>query len=422
MKLALFGGSKTRTKPFPKHPVIGEEEKKSVIDVLNSGNLSTFRAEAGENFLGGLKIRGFEKNFAEYTGAKYAVSFNSATSALHAAVVAVGVKPGEEVIVPPYTFTSTATSVLMHNAIPVFADVQKDIFCIEPKSIEKNIGPLTRAIIPVHLFGHPAEMDEIILLAKRHNLKIIEDCAQAAGARYKEKNVGVIGDCGIFSFQETKAISTGEGGMLVTNDENIAQIARMVRNHGEAILESQEQRTYKTEFLGWGYRMTELEAALGIVQLQKLDKSNSCRIQLADFITKRINRVDGLKHTKREYVDHSYWFYAFTFDESKIEISRNQFVSALNAEGIPFGQGYVKPLYLSPIYHESKPFAYKFYQGKASYEKGICPITEQLHEKELVLTMVMRPPATEEDANDVISAIYKVLENKHEFENQSHYI
>lgn len=415
MELALFGGKKIRTRPFPNHPLIGNEEKNAVLKVLESGNLSTFRAEAGSNFLGGVNIKKFEEDFAQYIGTKFAVSFNSATSALHAAIVAVGVNPGEEVIVPPYTFTSTATSVLMHNAIPVFADVQSDIFCIDPISIEKRISKLTKAIIPVHLFGHPAEMDEIMEIAQKHNLKIIEDCAQAVGAKYKNKKVGSIGDCGIFSFQETKAISTGEGGMLVTNDEKIAQIARMVRNHGEAILDSQNQRTYKSEFLGWGYRMTELEAALGIEQLKKLDGANKIRKNLAYGLTEKLNMIDGLSHVKKSYVEHVYWFYAFSFNESKIGISREQFVSALNAEGIPFGQGYVKPLYLNPIYHENKPFPYKFYKGTASYEKGLCPVAERLHEKELASTMILRPPANENDLKDVINAIDKVIENKHEF-------
>ncbi len=415
MKLALFGGTKIRNKPFPKHPIIGDDEKKAVMSVLESGNLSTFLAQPGENFLGGKKIREFENNFATYVGTKYAISFNSATSALHAAVVATGVKPLEEAIVPPYTFTSTATSVLMHNAIPVFADIQSDIFCIDPRSIEKNISHLTRAIIPVHLFGHPAEMDEIMQIAKKHNLAVIEDCAQAPGAKYKGRNVGTIGDCGIFSFQESKNIATGEGGMLVTNDDKIAEIARMVRNHGEAILDTQKQRSYKTEFLGWGYRMTELEAALGVEQLKKLDRLNQIRRDLANYLTKNINSIEGLRHTKRSYVDHAYYVYAFTVDEAKIGITRDQFVKALIAEGIPFGQGYVKPLYNSPIYHEGKPFAYRFYKGNTSYEKGICPVTDRLYEKELVLNAVMRAPATQEDAQDVILAINKILENKDEF-------
>lgn len=419
MKLALFGGKKTRSKPFPRHPVLGQEEKQAVLDVLESGNLSTFRAEAGKNFLGGVKIKEFEKLFANYVGTKYAVTFNSATSALHAAVVATGVKPGEEVIVPPYTFTSTATCALMHNAIPVFVDVQHDIFCIDPKLIEEKISSLTKAIIPVHLFGHPAEMDEIVSIAKKHNLRIIEDCAQSAGAKYKDRNVGTIGDCGIFSFQETKAISTGEGGMLVTDDDQIARIARMVRNHGENILEDNKQRTYKSEFLGWGYRMTELEAAIGIEQIKKLDYTNQIRSKLTEIVSREIDKIDGLSHVKRDYIEHSYWFYAFTFNESKIGISRDQFVNALNAEGIPFGQGYVKPLYLNPIYHESKPFPYSFYKGNAVYDKGICPTVERLHEKELVLTLIMRHPATEDDARDIISAINKVIENKEEFKIQS---
>ncbi|KAG2477634.1 MAG: putative L-glutamine3-amino-23-dideoxy-scyllo-inosose aminotransferase protein [Nitrosopumilales archaeon] len=418
MNLALFGGPKQREQSFPKHPIIGEEEKKAVLDVLESGNLSTFLAGPGKNFLGGKKIREFEDNFADYVGTKYAISFNSASSALHGAVVAIGVKPGEEVIVPPYTFTSTATSVLMHNAIPVFADVQNDIFCIDPSSVENRISSLTRAVIPVHLFGHPAEMDRIVKVAEENGLKIIEDCAQASGATYKGKNVGIMGDCGIFSFQETKNIATGEGGMLVTNDEEIAQTAQMVRNHGETILESQKERTYKTEFLGWGYRMTELEAALGVEQLRKLEQGNKIRRNLADFVTKKINQIDGIKHIKKDYVEHSYYVYAFTFDESKIGISRDQFVKALNAEGIPFYEGYVKPLYLNQIYHDAKPFIYKFYKGKASYEKGICPVTERLYEKELVMTEILRPPITEKDADDVVSAIQKVIENKQEFENK----
>ena len=412
MKLALFGGQKIRTESFPKHPVIGIEEKNAILKVLESGNLSTFRAETGSNFLGGLKIKEFEKDFANFIGTQFAVSFNSATSALHAAVVSLGIQPGEEVIVPPYTFTSTATSVLMHNAIPVFADVQPDIFCIDPKSIEERITKFTKAIIPVHLFGHPAEMDEIMDIAKKYNLKIIEDCAQAIGAKYKGKKVGSIGDCGVFSFQETKAVSTGEGGMLVTNDENIAHVARMVRNHGEAILDSESKRTYKSEFLGWGYRMTEIEAAIGIEQLKKLEQSNNIRKKLAHGLSEIINNVDGLSHIKKEYVDHVYWFYAFTFDEAKIGISRDQFVSALNAEGIPFGQGYVRPLYLNPIYHENKPFPYTVYKGNASYEKGLCPVTELLHEKKLVSTLILRPPANEKDLNDVIATINKIFENK----------
>ena len=413
-KLAINGGKMIREQPFSKHPIIGDEEKKQILEVLDSGNISTFLAMPGENFLGGKKIKEFENNFSKKIDTKFAVAFNSASSALHAAIVAVGIQPGEEVIVPPTTFTSTGTCALMHNAIPVFCDVKDDIYCLDPKKIEAKISNLTKAIIPVHLFGHPCDMDEILQISKKNNLRVIEDCAQAPGSQYKNKNVGTLGDCGIFSFQESKNIMTGEGGMLVTDDEDIANIARMVRNHGEVVLPTMKNRTYRTEFLGWGYRMTEMEAALGIAQLSKLDFFNSERIKLGTFLTNEINKITGLKHVKYKHVKHVYWMFGFTFDEEKIGIPRNLFCKALREEGIPCAAGYVEPLHLNPLYQERRAFAFKHYNGNASYDKGICPIAESLHEKKLVNTMICRPPATIADMQDAINAIYKILENKDE--------
>ncbi len=413
-KLALFGGGKIREKSFPKYPVITSDEKNAVLEVLESGNLSTFVASPGENFLGGKKIREFEEKFASYMGTKFAIAFNSATSALHAAVAAVGVKPGEEVIVPPYTFTSTATCVLMHNAIPVFSDVKQDTYCLDPTKLNDNTTSLTRAIIPVHLFGHPCDMDEIMEIAKKNNYKIIEDCAQAPDATYKGKKVGTIGDCGVFSFQETKNMMTGEGGMLITNDKEIANAARMVRNHGEVVIPTLKDRTYKSEILGWGYRMTELEAAIGIVQLQKLEKQNEERIKLVEYLTDKIHTIDGLKHSKYNYVKHVYYAYSFSYNEEKIGIPRDRFCEAMRAEGIPCSGGYVKPLYLNPLYMEKRAFAFKHYEGNVKYEKGICPIAELLNEKLLVIIPVCRPPATFEDMDDIFNAIKKVIDHKNE--------
>jgi len=417
--LAINGGPKTRSQPFPKHPIIGDEEKKQVMEVLDSGNISTFIASPGENFLGGKKIKEFEEKFSKKIGTKYGVAFNSASSALHAAVVSVGVNPGEEVIVPPTTFTSTATSSLMHNAIPVFCDVTPDTFCIDPKKIEELISPLSKAIIPVHLFGHPCEMDEILEISKKHGLKIIEDCAQALDAEYKNKKVGTMGDCSIFSFQESKAIMTGEGGMLLTNNEEIANIARMVRNHGEVILPTMKQRSYKTEFLGWGYRMTELDAALGIAQVAKLESLNNERIKLGKFLSDEINKIDGLRHVKYDNVKHVYWMFGFTYDEKIIGIPRNLFCDALREEGIPCFAGYVEPLHLNPIYTEKRAFAFKHYTGNARYGKGVCPIAESLHETKLINTIICRPPATLEDMKDVIDGIHKIIDNKAELLNRS---
>lgn len=413
-KLALFGGQKVRAESFPKYPTITADEKNAVLEVLESGNLSTFVASPGENFLGGKKIREFESKFADYIGTKFAIAFNSATSALHAAVAAVGVSPGEEVIVPPYTFTSTATCTLMHNAVPVFSDVKSDTYCLDPSRLPNAITPLTRAIIPVHLFGHPCDMDEIIEIATKNKLRIIEDCAQAPGAMYKGRKVGTIGDCGVFSFQETKNMMTGEGGMLVTNNEEIAKIAQMVRNHGEMILPTLKSRTYKSEILGWGYRMTELEAAIGIVQLEKLEKMNEERIKLAEYLTNKLHTIDGLKHTRYNHVKHVYYVYSFSYDEQKIGIPREKFCEAMRAEGIPCYGGYVKPLYLNPLYIEKRAFAFRHYTGNVKYEKGICPVTESLNEQTLVMIPICRPPAKFSDMDDIYTAIKKIVENKDE--------
>ena len=412
--LAINGGEKVRTKLFPKHPVIGDEEKKQVMEVLDSGNLSTFAASPGENFLGGKKIRQFEETFANKIGTKFAIAFNSASSALHAAIASVGVSPGDEVIVPPYTFTSTATSALMHNAIPVFCDVKRDTYCLNPNNLDTLLTPLTKAIIPVHLFGNAADMDEIMEFAKKNNLLVIEDCAQAPGGQYRNKNLGTIGDCGIFSFQESKNIMTGEGGMLLTDNEDIANVARMVRNHGEVIIPTMKHRTYRSEILGWGYRMTELEAAIGIAQVDKLDFNNNERIKLCSYLASEINKIPGLKHVKYEHVKHVYYVFGFSFDSKKTGFSRNKFCDALNAEGVPCFPGYVKPLYLNPLYLEKRAFAYKHYTGNVIYKEGICPISELLYNEEVVCIMVGRFPSTLEDMNDIIVAIHKIFENKEE--------
>jgi dTDP-4-amino-4,6-dideoxygalactose transaminase len=409
--LAILGGTPLRTQPFPRHPVVGDEEKRAVMDVLDRGELSTFIAAPGRYFNGGTNIREFERIFAEYHGSKHAVAFNSATAALHAAVVAVGVQPGDEVITTSYSFTSSATCALMHNAIPVFADVEEDIFCLDPVSVEQRIGPLTRAVIPVHLFGHPANMDGFMALARRRGLKVIEDCAQAPGARFRGKPAGTIADCGIFSFTENKNITTGEGGMLITNDDAIAEGARMVRNHGEMVVEGQTVRTYNPSMLGWNYRLTEMEAALGIVQFGRMDALNGARIELADYLTSKLSGVNGLRPpVVRPESTHVYYIYAMKYDAEVTGIPRDVFVKALQAEGIPFAAGYVKPLYLTPIYHEHRPFAFRHYTGSATYDKGLCPVTERLYERELIQTQIARPPATRDDMDDVVRAIHKVLD------------
>lgn len=415
--LALLGGKKTRETPFPPHPVLDHHERDAVLEVLESGKLSTFIAAPGQYFLGGKKIREFEQIFADYHKVKYAIAYNSATAALHAAVVACDVQPGEEVITTPYTFTSTATSALMANAVPVFADVDAESFQLSAPAVEARVSKLSRAITPVHLFGAPADMDSIMKVAKKHNLRVIEDCAQAPGARYKGKPVGTIGDCGIFSFTENKNITSGEGGMLITNDDHIADVARLVRNHGEAIMANQP-RSYSSSILGWNYRMTEIDAAIGIEQFRKMEQFNADRNRLSKKFIAGLSAIPGFIPQKIPEDDYSaFYVAAFRYDEEKVGIPRKKFVDALNAEGIPFGAGYVKPLYYSPIYHDNKPFIYKHYAGGADYSPGNCPVAERLHFKELIMTLVCRPPATDADMKDIVEAAEKVMKNKNELKD-----
>ena len=424
--LALFGGTPLVSKNFfPPHPVIDQAEKNAVMKVLDSCKLSSFIAARGDNFLGGEWVKKFEFEFKSMHDVKYAVAFNSATAALHAAVVACA-DPGTEVITTPYTFTSTATSVLMNNAVPVFADIEEDTFNINPEEIKKKITPLTRAIIPVHLFGQAANMDEIMKIAEEHNLKVIEDCAQAPLAytkvNGKRQHLGTFGDCGIFSFTENKNMATGEGGMLITNDERIAEIARLVRNHGEAVVEG-TQRSYNSTMLGWNYRMTEIQAALGRIQLSKLIYGNMIRGKLARSLTGKITSIDGFTAPViPEGNTHVYYAYPIKYDEDIVGVPRAKFVAALNAEGVSFGAGYIKPLYYSQIYQSADHVAFKLHAengGSADYSEGLCPVAERMHFKELIMTLLLRLPATEDHVNIIVNAIQKVISNKHEFEDET---
>jgi dTDP-4-amino-4,6-dideoxygalactose transaminase len=407
---ALLGGTPIRTRPFPRHPIIGPEEKAAVTEVLDRGELSSFLAVPGQYFNGGRSIKEFERLFAEYHGVEFAVSFNSATAALHAAVVAVGVEPGDEVVTTPYTFTATASCALMHNAIPVFADIEDRTYGLDPAAVERVVSPLSKAIIPVHLFGHPADIDGLLRVAKQHGLKVIEDCAQAPGATYRGRPVGTFGDCGIYSFTENKNITTGEGGMLITNDPHVAEVARLVRNHGEVINPEKGTRSYVSVTLGWNYRLTEPQAALGIAQFRKMDALNAGRRARAEYLTSKLRGSGALTPPAvLPGCTHVFYNYALTYDEAAAGMPRSVFVKALAAEGIPFGAGYVPPLYLGPIYQERRAFAFRHYTGHACYDKGICPVTERLHERDIVLTQVARPPATDADMDDVIRGIEKIL-------------
>jgi dTDP-4-amino-4,6-dideoxygalactose transaminase len=420
-KLAIHGGKPLREKPFPVHVTIGKEEKKAVLEVLGSTVLSKFLATWSPDFYGGPQVQKLEQEWAGYFRVKHAVSLNSATSGLYAAIGAAGVGPGDEVIVSPYTMSASATAALVYGAIPVFADIDPDIFCIRPESIRSRITPCTKAIIAVDLFGHPADMGEIMQVAREHNLVVIEDAAQAPGALYHGSYAGTLADMGVFSLNYHKTVHCGEGGVVVTNSDDFAERLQLIRNHAEVVVKDKGVQNI-VNMVGFNYRMTEIEAAIAREQLKKLEGLVTSRIEAADYLTERLSNCPGITPpVVRQGVRHGYYTYAIRFDPLKAGISRDRFVRAINAEGIPMSQGYVEPIYLEPVYQQriafgkdGFPFTYPGYKGHVSYDRGICPVTERMHDEELILTDICRAGVTKRDLEDTVTAFTKIFDHSAE--------
>jgi dTDP-4-amino-4,6-dideoxygalactose transaminase len=419
-KLALFGGEPILKKPLPLYNSLGREEERAARNVVKEKILSGFVGRAGEHFLGGKYVKEFEKIFCRYFKVKYAVSFNSASTALQAAVGALGIGPGDEVITSPFTMSATASAILFNNALPVFADIEENSFCLGAESIEKNITKNTKAILAVNILGGSADYDAILKVARRHKLKVIEDNAQSPGATYKRKFAGTIGDIGVFSFNVHKVIQCGEGGVLVTNNKDYAFRAQLIRNHGEAVINDLYKiKKYYQPVLGNNYRLTEIQAAIATEQLKKMNKLNKPRIIMADYLTKELLQFNWLvPPLVFKNSVHVYYGYAFRFLEEKIGIKRATFMKAMHKEGFPLIIGCQDPVHLLPIYQKQQmylnskfPFISKEYPHKVSYKKGICPVTERMSEKELLETTICQPPQTKKDIDLFIEAIKKIEEN-----------
>jgi len=421
---AILGGLSVRSKPFKNRKTMRAKERKAAIEVINSDVLSGFLGAGGPFFLGGDKVKYFEKMWAKKYGFKYAISVNSWTSGLIVAVGAIGIEPGDEVICSPYSMSASATCALFYGGIPIFADINPNTFCLDPESIKAKISNRTKAIIIVHLFGHPANMDEIREIAKSKEIKIIEDAAQAPGVLYKGQPVGTLGCIGGFSLNFHKHIHTGEGGVLVTNDHKLALRCQLIRNHGENAIEEYGLEDV-SNVMGGNYRLTEISAAIGIEQLKRLDKILDHRQQLADYLNKRLNEIDGLTIQKvPDGSTHAYYVYPIKYDESVIGLPRNLFVKAVQAElpkptgweTTPLSEGYVKPLYLNPIYQKNiaigkRGFPFNYNRVEYEYPKGLCPVTERMYEKELLISSIVREPLNRNDMKDFVDAIEKVIEN-----------
>jgi len=376
--------------PFPRYNSIGKEELLAAQRVIQSGVLSQFIGAWHEDFYGGPKVRDFEKASADYFGVKHAVTVNSWTSGLVAAVGAIGIEPGDEVITTPWTMSATAAAILHWNGIPVFADIDPLTYNLDPKSVEKNISPYTRAIIVADIFGQSAEMDEIMKIAGEHHLKVISDTAQAPGAFYKGRYAGTCAHVGGYSLNYHKHIHTGEGGILVTDDDEIAERLQLIRNHAEVVVGDKGVKNL-SNMVGHNFRLGEIECAMGIEQLKKLSGLVESRQALAAALTEELQGLPGLK---LPYVgtdrSHVYYVYAMQVDTEVLGISRDRLCDALNAEGVAVSRRY-QNIHLLPVYQQKIAFGSKGFPWSSeicrrpvSYKKGICPIAEDLNEKKYI--------------------------------------
>ena len=385
-ELAINGGKKTILKNFKRFNTYNYLEEKAAQKVIKSRVLSEFLGAKGKYFNGGKYVKKFEKSIEKFFGVKKALVVNSWTSGLITAVGALNIEPGDEIITTPWTMCATATAILHWNCIPVFADIEPDTFCIDPKSVEKLITKKTKAIISVDIAGQSADIKSLKKIAKKYNLKIISDTAQAPGSLYKGKYSGTLTDIGGFSLNYHKHIHTGEGGILVTNNLKLARRMSLIRNHAEAALFEKENLN---NMIGYNFRLGEIEAAMGIEQLKKLSTIIKRRQAIAKKLDKELKKLKGLSiPTIRKNCTHVYYVYQMKIDEKITGVSRDKIFKALCAEGVKklstkFANVHLLPLYQKKIAYGFKNFPWKFENkmNKINYKKGICPVAERLNDK-----------------------------------------
>jgi dTDP-4-amino-4,6-dideoxygalactose transaminase len=350
-------------------PIIEDEEVDEVIKVLRSGFIAQ-----------GPKVAEFEEKFADYIGVDHAIATSSGTTALHLSLIAGGIGPGDEVITTPFTFAATGNTILYVGAKPVFVDINKETYNIDPQMVSNAVTDKTKAIMPVHLYGQPADMDPINNIADDQGLLVIEDAAQAHGAQYNGKKVGSLGDMGCFSFYPTKNMTTSEGGIITTDNDEIAEKARILRAHGES-------ERYTHVVLGYNFRMTDIAAAIGVIQLKKLETFNESRIENAKYLTKGIDKIKGIKTPYvSDNVKHVFHQYTIRVEKSK----RDELMKFLNSNDIGTGIHYPKPIYQQKLYQE------------LGYTAS-CPEAEKASSE--VLSIPVHPSLKIDDLEKIVSVL-----------------
>ena len=337
-------------------PDITEEDVRAVAEVVRSGRLAL-----------GPKTEEFEHLMAEYVGVKYAVAVSSGTAALHLIVKALGIGPGDEVLVPSFTFVASVNVILYEGATPVFVDIEPETYNLDPDDLKRKVTPRTKAIMAVDIFGHPAEWDEILKVAEKHNLKVIDDSCEALGAEYKGKKLGQFGDAAAFAFYPNKQMTTGEGGVIVTDDPEIARLCSSLRNQGRGETGGWLEHVR----LGYNYRMTEMSAALGVSQLRRIDTLLAKRERVAELYTNRIKSLDSVRPpVVRPHVKMSWFVYVVTLSEG---LHRDPVMKAMAERGIPT-RGYFSPIHLQP-----------YIRKLLGTREGMLPVTESVANRTIAL-------------------------------------
>jgi dTDP-4-amino-4,6-dideoxygalactose transaminase len=395
--LAINGGPKTIDKNF-EWPVFDETEINAVADVVRSGKWGN--PDCGDI------VKSFEDEFAAFCGVKYALTCVNGSVALRLALIASGVRPGDEVIIPPYTFIATSTIVLEANCVPVFVDIDPGTYNLDAGKIEAAITKRTKAIIPVHFAGQACDMDAIMAIARKHNLKVIEDACHGHAAEYKGKKLGSIGDAGCFSFQSSKNLTCGEGGMVITNDEKLYDMMNSLRNVGRV----KGGQWYEHHNLGCNYRMTQLQVVLLVTQMKRLKEQTLLRHENGTYLNSLLEKIDGITPLSRDRGEtlHSYHIYIFKYDKSKFNyLPKPEFAQMLAAEGVPCFMGYPKPLYKQPLFQEKNFMCYAIPE-EVSYREVSCPVTEKACYEEAVWILQHAMLGPKEDMDKFAEAIRKI--------------
>ena len=400
--LALNGGSPLRDTPFPSWPVYGSAEEEALLGVLHSGRWFLDQS-----------IEQFERDFAAFQQAKYGIATSNGTTALQVALDSIGIRPGDEVIVPAYTFIATASAVVATGGIPIFADIDPETYNIDPQSAAEAITEKTLAIIGVHIAGRPCDLDALNALSTRHQLHLVEDAAQAHAAAWKGRRVGAIGNLGTFSFQASKNLCGGEGGFIATDDEALADRAWSIHNCGR----SRTGAWYEHPLVGSNYRISEFHAALLLRQLERLEAQTVRRSENAALLTSLLRDIEGIDPFEDDprVTTHAHHLYIFRYGADSSGLSRDRFVEALCAEGIPCAAGY-RPLYGEEAFtarFANYPLKSAYFGGKPDYSRVSCPVTERVCASEavwLTQNMLLGPA---EDMRDIAAAIGKVVAGAH---------